>query len=86
VLEEVLRLEGREARQTCMIGDDLADIPALRTVGVAVAVSDAVHEVKAVAHHVTASPGGCGAVREVVEWLLQAQGKWSEVVRAYEGS
>jgi 3-deoxy-D-manno-octulosonate 8-phosphate phosphatase (KDO 8-P phosphatase) len=86
VLQEVLRLEGLAAHQACMIGDDLADIPALRLAGVAVAVCDAVSEVKAVAHYVTAQPGGRGAVREVIEWLLRLQGRWSEIVQSYEGS
>jgi 3-deoxy-D-manno-octulosonate 8-phosphate phosphatase (KDO 8-P phosphatase) len=86
VLEELLQLEGLLPEQACMVGDDLADIPALRLVGVSVAVNDAVREVKAVAHHVTDQCGGRGAVREVVEWLLRAQGRWSEVVQHYKGS
>jgi 3-deoxy-D-manno-octulosonate 8-phosphate phosphatase (KDO 8-P phosphatase) len=86
VLQEVLSLEGLAARQACMIGDDLADIPALRLAGVAVAVGDAVSEVKSVAHYITVQPGGRGAVREVIEWLLRAQGQWSGIAQSYEGS
>jgi 3-deoxy-D-manno-octulosonate 8-phosphate phosphatase (KDO 8-P phosphatase) len=85
-LEELLRLEGLSADQACVVGDDLADIPALKFAGVAVAVCDAVNEVKAVAHHITSQPGGHGAVREVIEWLLQAQGRWAEIVQHYTGS
>jgi 3-deoxy-D-manno-octulosonate 8-phosphate phosphatase (KDO 8-P phosphatase) len=86
VLEEILHHEGLRADQACMVGDDLADLGALSIVGVAVAVSDAVAEVKAVAHHITQQPGGRGAVREVIEWLLRAQGKWDGIVQHYSGS
>ena len=86
VLEEVLRLENLSAHQACVMGDDLADIPALKMAGLAVTVADAVAEVKAVVDHVTQRSGGCGAVREVIGWLLQAQGRWTEVTKRYEGS
>ena len=85
-LEELLRLEGLLARQTCVVGDDLADIPALKAAGLAVAVQDAVTEVRAAAHYVTQIPGGRGAVREVVELLLGVQGRWAKVVERYTGS
>jgi len=85
-LEELLALEGLSAHQSCFVGDDLADIPALKFAGVAVTVADAVPEVKAVAHHVTERPGGRGAVREAVEWLLRAQGRWPEILNRYSGS
>ncbi len=85
-LEEVLRLEKLSPAQACVLGDDLADVPAFRIAGVAVAVADAAAEAKAAAHHVTKLPGGRGAVREVIEWLLRAQNRWSEVVKRYVGS
>jgi 3-deoxy-D-manno-octulosonate 8-phosphate phosphatase (KDO 8-P phosphatase) len=47
----------------------------------AVAVADAAPEVKAAAHWVTNLTGGRGAVREVCELLLKAQGKWEGIVR-----
>ena len=50
---------------------------------VAVAVADAVDEAKQYAHYVTAKPGGRGAVREVIELILKAQGKWDEVISRY---
>ncbi len=65
------------------IGDDLLDVPALQRAGLAVAVADAVPEVKAVAHVVTRAPGGAGAVRECVELILRAQGGWREAVDAF---
>ncbi len=63
--------------EVCFIGDDLADICILRRCGLAVAVSNAVFEVKEIAHLVTNKQGGRGAVREVVELILKAQGHWS---------
>jgi 3-deoxy-D-manno-octulosonate 8-phosphate phosphatase (KDO 8-P phosphatase) len=68
---------------TAMVGDDLVDLPVMRRVGLAVAVADAVPEVIAAAHWVTSLPGGRGAVRQVCDLLLKAQGKWEEIVRAW---
>ncbi len=64
----------------CAIGDDLPDYPVLRTCGVGVAVADACDELKAVAKYVTRTPGGHGAVREAIEWLMAAQGTWAAVL------
>jgi 3-deoxy-D-manno-octulosonate 8-phosphate phosphatase (KDO 8-P phosphatase) len=61
----------------------LIDIPLLRRVGLAVAVADAVAEVKATAHLVTQRPGGQGAVREVIEFILKAQGRWDGLLERY---
>lgn len=65
------------------IGDDLNDLPALRIAGVPIAVADAVAEVRMVAQHVTHAVGGKGAIREVIEEILQAQGKWDTAVEIY---
>lgn len=62
--------------EICFIGDDLADLVILKRVGFAVAVNNAVFEVKQVADYVTKHKGGRGAVRELVELILKAQGKW----------
>lgn len=69
--------------QVAYIGDDLIDIPLLRRVGLAVAVADAVDEVKAAAHLITQRPGGQGAVREVIELILRAQGHWDSLIERY---
>jgi 3-deoxy-D-manno-octulosonate 8-phosphate phosphatase (KDO 8-P phosphatase) len=60
------------------VADDLVDLPLMARVGLAVAVADAAPEVRAAAHWVTTLPGGRGAVREVTDLLLKAQGKWQE--------
>ena len=69
--------------EVCFIGDDLIDIPVLKRVGFAVAVSNAVDEVKEQAHYVTSKSGGRGAVREVCDLILKAQGKWDLATAQY---
>jgi 3-deoxy-D-manno-octulosonate 8-phosphate phosphatase (KDO 8-P phosphatase) len=77
-----------EARLTnaevAFAGDDLNDIPLLLQSGLAIAVADAAHETREHAHYVTTARGGHGAVREAIELILKAQGRWDEVVREYE--
>ena len=58
----------------------MPDLPILGRVGLAVAVADAVFEVKRAAHYVTTLKGGEGAIREVVELILKAQGKWKKAI------
>lgn len=74
---------GLEDRQVCFIGDDVVDVPLMRRVGLPVAVADASEEAKAVALYVTRNPGGRGAVREVCELILKAQGKWQGLVESF---
>lgn len=69
--------------EVAFLADDLADLPALRRVGLPVAVANAVAEVRALAHWQTTRPGGSGAVREFAETLLQARGEWAGLVEAY---
>jgi len=84
ILQEILADAKVEAGEVAYIGDDLTDVVVMRRVGLAVATANARPEVKAIAHYVTRVPGGQGAVREVIELLLQAQGKWTEILRHYE--
>ncbi|MEP6637354.1 MAG: HAD hydrolase family protein [Acidobacteriota bacterium] len=81
--EELLRLAGVAESEVAFIGDDLNDIPVLLRAELAVAVSDASEETRAVAHFVTQSAGGFGAVREVVEMILKVQGLWAGVTERY---
>jgi 3-deoxy-D-manno-octulosonate 8-phosphate phosphatase (KDO 8-P phosphatase) len=60
-------------------------LPLLIRVGVPVAVSNACPEVKARALYVTSKGGGRGAIREVAELILKAQGKWDRIVEGYLG-
>jgi len=66
--------------EVAYVGDDLPDLPLLERAGLAVAVADAVYEVKRAAHYITVAKGGDGAVREVVELILKSQGKWKKAI------
>jgi|SRR5262245_1159782 len=81
-LRHILSDTGLVADQVCAIGDDLPDLPVLRHCGLAVAVADAVAELKVAAHYITRSPGGRGAVRDAIEWLMRGQGTWDATVDA----
>jgi 3-deoxy-D-manno-octulosonate 8-phosphate phosphatase (KDO 8-P phosphatase) len=81
--EELLGLAGVDENEVAYVGDDLNDIPLMLRSELAVAVADAVDEARAIAHLVTQAPGGSGAVREVVEIILKAQGRWAEVTEKY---
>jgi 3-deoxy-D-manno-octulosonate 8-phosphate phosphatase (KDO 8-P phosphatase) len=83
IYEKILQATELTHDEVAYIGDDLVDIPLLRRVGLAVAVADAVDEVKAAAHLITQRPGGQGAVREVIELILRAQGRWDGLIARY---
>jgi len=72
------------AEESAYIGDDVTDLPAMRYVGFAAAVANAVEEVKQCADYVTCLSGGKGAVREVIEYILKGSGRWQGVMRRYE--
>lgn len=82
-IEAMLRKRNLAWDEMAFMGDDLADIPVFRRVGLPIAVANAVAEVKALAAHVTVARGGAGAVREAIEALLGARGEWDEGVRRY---
>ena len=65
------------------MGDDIVDLAVLARVGLSTAPADAVAEVRARVHWVSASGGGRGAVREMVEMVLRAQNRWDAVVASY---
>jgi len=81
--EEVLAEAGVTPDEVAFVGDDVVDVPLMRRSGLAVAVADATEETRAAAHYVTRLPGGFGAVREVCELILKAQGRWEELMRRY---
>ena len=76
----VLTRAGVTDEEVAYVGDDLPDLPILQRVGLGVAVANAVVEVKRAAHYVTVARGGEGAVREVVELILKAQGRWKKAI------
>ncbi len=78
--EKIIRKAGVSDSAVAYIGDDLPDIPLMRRVGLAVAVGDAVPEVKEAAHYTTNALAGHGAVREAVELILKSKGVWVEMI------
>jgi 3-deoxy-D-manno-octulosonate 8-phosphate phosphatase (KDO 8-P phosphatase) len=80
---ELLERRGIGWEEVAFMGDDIADLPILRRVGLPIAVSNAVAEVKQVAAYVTRAAGGHGAVRELIEALLRARGEWSGILERY---
>ncbi|MDT7542993.1 MAG: 3-deoxy-D-manno-octulosonate 8-phosphate phosphatase phosphatase [Acidobacteriota bacterium] len=80
---EVLEAAAVSEDETAVVGDDVTDIPLMRRCALAVAVADATAETRAHAHYVTQLAGGFGAVRELCELILKAQGRWEELMKRY---
>jgi len=83
VFNGLLAQNGVTAEQTAVVGDDLPELALMRAAGLAVAVADAHPLVCQAAHLVTAAAGGCGAVRQVCEMILQAQGAWDRITARF---
>lgn len=85
-LEDVLEKEGISAEEVCYIGDDITDLPLLLEVGLAATVPNAVDIVKDHSHYITKRVGGDGALREVVDFILSAQGKLNPILEQVKAS
>jgi 3-deoxy-D-manno-octulosonate 8-phosphate phosphatase (KDO 8-P phosphatase) len=83
ILKDIIARSGLATDTIAYMGDDLTDVPIMRSVGLALAPANARPEVKRVAHYVTTASGGAGAVREVAELLLEAQGRWVDILEKY---
>jgi len=84
VLEKILNKYKVSSDEICFVGDDLVDLCLMKRVGLAIAVFNACPEIKQAASYVTLRYGGRGAVREVAELILKAQGQWQEVLKDYD--
>ena len=82
-IRDLLLRAGLRIEEVAFVGDDINDILAFRECGWKVAVNNACEDLKAQADHITEHRGGNGAVREVIEMILKAQGKWAAAVDAY---
>jgi 3-deoxy-D-manno-octulosonate 8-phosphate phosphatase (KDO 8-P phosphatase) len=82
-IEELLAQEKLSWNDVCFVGDDIVDLGPLKRAGFSVAVADGVAEAKAAADFVTKANGGRGAIREVIEMILKAQGKWKPFIEHY---
>lgn len=85
VFQQILSKEAISAAEAAFVGDDVIDLPVMRRCGLSVAVKNARREVKAEAHWITPHAGGDGAARDVIEYVLKAQGKWKKAVSDYIG-
>lgn len=81
--EELLAKLAIADKDVAYIGDDIVDLPLFKRVGLPVAVADAVEEAKEAALFITTARGGRGAVREICDLILKANGKWSELLDEY---
>jgi 3-deoxy-D-manno-octulosonate 8-phosphate phosphatase (KDO 8-P phosphatase) len=81
--EKILKAAGLSHQNVCYMGDDVVDLPVLKRVGLAVGVSDGDSSLRRHVHYWTRHPGGRGAVRETVELILSAQGKWKGIFQRY---
>lgn len=79
-MEDLLVRRNLEWENIAFIGDDLADLPLMRRVGLPIAVANAVDEIKECSAYVTRRAGGFGAVREAIEVILKARGEWSACI------
>src|ERR1700677_2183384 len=82
-VREIAEKEGVSLDEIAYLGDDVIDLPVMRAVGFAVAVANARAQVKAEAHYVTPHAGGEGALRDAIEYILKAQGRWKQVLNDY---
>ena len=83
VYEKILQENNLKDEEIAFIGDDIVDLPVMRRVGLSIAVEDAVEELKQESLLITKNPGGRGAVREVIEYILKARGLWEDVTKRY---
>jgi 3-deoxy-D-manno-octulosonate 8-phosphate phosphatase (KDO 8-P phosphatase) len=83
VYEQIKTAEGLSDDQIAYIGDDLPDLGPMRRAGLAIAVADAVSEVRERAHFITDRPGGRGAVREAIELTLKSQQVWDKLTQRF---
>ena len=83
ILDKILAETGLREEEVAYVGDDIIDLPIMRRCGLAIAVASARRQVKEIAHYQTPSPGGQGAARDAVEYILSAQGILEQVVEAY---
>jgi len=82
-LDRIAAESGLNAAQICFVGDDLIDVPALRRAGLAVCPSDGCEETRKFAHYICKNKGGHGAIREVVDLILHASGRWETAMKRF---
>jgi 3-deoxy-D-manno-octulosonate 8-phosphate phosphatase (KDO 8-P phosphatase) len=81
--KDIVAGRGLDDHEIGYMADDLLDLPVLDRVGLSAAPADAVDEVRARVHWTSRYRGGQGAVRELIELVLRAQGKWDHVLQRF---
>jgi 3-deoxy-D-manno-octulosonate 8-phosphate phosphatase (KDO 8-P phosphatase) len=82
-INDILAKTGATLDQLAYVGDDIVDLPVMRQCGLSIATANARKEVKAAAHYVTPNPGGFGAGRDAIDFILTAQGTLEKVIEQY---
>ena len=82
-LDKILAAEGCELNQIAYVGDDIIDLPVMRKVGFAIAPANARPQAKAAAHYITPNPGGQGAGRDAIDFILNALGILDQTIERY---
>jgi 3-deoxy-D-manno-octulosonate 8-phosphate phosphatase (KDO 8-P phosphatase) len=82
-INEILEKTGCTLEQLAYVGDDIIDFPVMRRCGLAIATANARQQVKSIAHFVTPNPGGFGAGRDAIDFILSAQGTLEKVIEQY---
>lgn len=83
ILKAWMQRHGLKANEVAFVGDDIPDIPAMKTVGLPIAPRDAAMEVKAVARYITSAEGGYGVARELLQEILSIRGMWLNDTKAF---
>ena len=84
-VREILSKEGISPNAAAFVGDDVIDLPPMQNCGFSIAVANARSDVKKCAHYITPHAGGEGALRDAIEYILKAQGKWKRAMEEYVG-
>jgi 3-deoxy-D-manno-octulosonate 8-phosphate phosphatase (KDO 8-P phosphatase) len=82
-INEILAKAGITIDELAYVGDDVIDLPVMRACGLAIATANARPQAKAAAHYTTPNPGGRGAGRDAVDFILTAQGTLDKVIEQY---
>ena len=81
--QEIVARAGCTMDELAYVGDDVVDLPVMRACGLSIATANARAQAKAAAHYITPNPGGHGAGRDAIDFILSAQGKLEQVVEAF---
>lgn len=81
IFNEILNKYQVKEEEVAYMGDDLADIPVFKQAGLAATVSDTFDYIKKEVHYITKLKGGRGAVRELIDFILQKQNQWNSIIK-----